>query len=681
MADANDLIETGSQYQTTRRGFLRKVGEATAVGAAATLGGGVLLHLAVDAETRDKQEKTLEFSTGDFLTKWDERETVGMGFHDWALQPENMDRVEQERELVRDLVHEGVSLSAQWSNIGKGQNAEFDLRHRLFLEGRSFRVSENDRDLHLALNILRTKLALLVEKDPEERMLLQEDHDDLLFLADVNAEIVIESNAWSLMPRDWALAFARFYRWLDRTKLPFPTKCQVTPRKSMLGNRGGFYEGGAIAPFPGYQCGEAGICSGQIIVLYSGNGASSIHHEGAHYVADHQETRKRMIGPQSQITPEHYQAQFNRITGDEYRSILNNYFKERGSIGNMLESFVTDYAVTNPQEDFADTLEKLVMFGPFYRAGLNKLRERNPQAAQVLEAKLNFFQKLVGEFSFEGRRKRSEITSWEKKKLDSMTEEKPYFLQGSLLNRTDFLNGQLTMLPWAKGAIFSTSWTTNLGWQLVLQQPQIWQEHMKPVGVEETWTSTVYPVPHFEISGKMKIQLPMIRQLSGQEVEVDTENEASIRKLIGLLPLVDVARLPFYRPLNIVPTTFSPETVRKMADLGTGVPRFITYGWQSRPVPPTFIDNDDLVYMHFQQQGGKWLQAPIETVDLTVHQKIGEGKEKGSVVSQSMTPMLVGDQDIILGIDYQGQVKELVLVNYVGILPQGSVPPPMPQPR
>lgn len=624
----------------TRREFLKIVGVAGITGAAAGAAVTGIPLLLKEAKTRQEREEILTGLTHSFLDEYD-----------WEVAVDNqpppisdLSKFKDKREQARFLLEQGSRLVSEWASISKGDRSYFDNDGRLHLEGRKFAVNENVRDFHLALNLIRAKLALLTETNPQERELLQEDYEDLIFLADLKPEIEISPKAWIIMPKDWALSLARFSLILKRNEILFPSKFIIDPEIPSRTNFGGYYEGTSERfPTPGQQ----------LFMSPFGNG-EMVFHEGGHYIADLARITERIIGlPRGKEFPDH-QIGFERALGRIQQSLILNAKAKGLKSLDELAQFFDSYQVTNPTEDFAVVFENFCFRGPALKKLIEDLRVNNPQAAALLEARYEYIRTEVlrgEEFSFRARKKRLGILSWEGKQLKASALDRQDLVgEDESKYRSEFIRS-LDGFEDADVSIVVPE--GDFDYALALLQPKLWEDilHTGHTG-EIKSTSSFYPIVHQELRGRFTLKVNT--QEGEEKVSINTEDPKSIEHFIGLIPEIINVNKTDITPPKI---KWSEENLRLLGELGLEPPKVSLGGWG--PPFPSLIDNQ-VFYVHFQynEKTKNWETMPLDMRQLRVHTTtVGNGKPL--TFSNYHLPIKIGKKDIFLAINFEARIYEI----------------------
>lgn len=602
-------------------------------------------------ETKEELEKVLTELTNDFIREYDYHQAFGND-QIARVSPQNPDPqresiVNNEREQVNFLVQRGVALLSGWKLLRGGEQPQFDRNLRLHLEGKRLSINENITDFHIALNLIRAKLALSVEKDSLKKELLEEDWEDLMKLVDLRPEIQIGPEAWIIMPREWAINLARVYLIIKRNNLPPPTKFLIDPKELSTTPRQGYYET-AHARFP---------AKGQIVALGPTHAPQKIFHEMAHYIADTANIKRRVVGPREVQFPD-LQLAFDSVVGKIQESLLHSARKAgEKKLPGGIEWFVTDYALTNTKEDFAETFQEFCTRGPAFKRRFEQMRVWNPAAAALLEAKQEFMRtELLGgeELSFEARRKRSEIARWEDQfvRLASLPVSPVESAAWGAKWRTEFVRTD-PRFKW-NAEVFAVIPEEDVNYALFLLQPSIWEDFLGPNGRGIKAISAIFPIPHYELRGAFTVK---VKTVSGEKaVNINTHDPSSIQKFFELLPQLE---FPSPQPLKTI-INYSNKTVSLLEELDLTPFDFNPWIW-NKSFPVTFIDNPSKFFVRFQydEKINQWRNVPIDVRSITIHQTFVDQGGREQITSNYFYPVRVGKRDILLVIDDSGRLEKI----------------------
>jgi len=277
---------------------------------------------------------------------------------------------------------------------------------KLSFEGREFDLS-NQYDFHLASAIIDKSLEKYTQKQSDPSQI-----DNLLWLKDQNFDIRFENDSYAIFPPDRMqvianlLFYAReepkpyvieFYRFGDNR---FPSElggvydCRYT--KSLIDEiKGSFnqdYENSRNCP----------------ILISNSMDSTGIAHEIAHFLG------------------------FSSKTFDqkEFSSVVNHTIKNvESEIVLKDDYYLSNHAMENNEEDFAETLAYYFNNGPYLRNLIQQTRWWDRGAYEILKAKYDFFQNKFGgkQFTTSGK----EITE------DGVFGEKVQFVPNKLYRVSD----------------------------------------------------------------------------------------------------------------------------------------------------------------------------------------------------------------------------------------------------
>lgn len=216
---------------------------------------------------------------------------------------------------------------------------------------------------------------------------LEGDLQSLTWLKRSKAPISMDDNTFQFFPREHMVKTARVLQAVSGLGLDLPSKINWC---------NGCFKGGEGRTISEDEDGKAkvtrekGIVGGQItswlfsqnIVLESDNLSNGVAHELGHYMAGKND----------------YLRLYRDIRG---YSGLAESFRDR-------LKYVTDYAMLNEGEDFADTFSDYMMKGSTFRALLSELQFSSPEDWAVLQAKYNFIKNVVfrgEEFDADGKKR------------------------------------------------------------------------------------------------------------------------------------------------------------------------------------------------------------------------------------------------------------------------------------
>lgn len=606
-----------------------------------------LLTKVEEAKTRVEQEKTFTQLTETFIEDFDYRVAVGNGSL-MSVRQESMWIMDKwrasEREQARFLLERGAALVSLWGSLKGEEKAHFDERGRLHIGERRFLVNESEEDFHLALNLIRSGLVLRVVSE-EDKLLRQEDYEDLLSLIDLDPDIEISPDAWIVMPPDWALHLARFFKITDKIDVPvLPTGVEISRNLQTSANIGGYFEGHR-ARFPEGK---------QHLVVGSGMPPSALFHEGAHYLAESFAIEERSIGVSREqefpVYIKDYHELASRLEMDMFKEA-----REQGKI-EIFDTFVTLYASTHPEEDFAETFTEYFARGPLFRRKIEKLRKNDPRAAEILEAKYQFMKEKVArgeEFSFGGRKARPDILDWEESVINSFGKESSMrdvaeWRAGSLEDR---LRGKA---GFEEAEIVPVIPEGDYGHGMSLILPRVWQDVLFPAEIEAI--SALHTFPHLEIRGKFTIRVPT--EMGEEEITIDTNSSTSIEKFLKRIPKMRVNQSNWSAEIE-----YSNKTRELLREFGISPPEFSPWGW-SRGSRADMVDQPNLAFVRFTYSNdtGRWETAPIDVRSIQILTSFSSpGGEKRRTLD-TYHPLKIGEKDVIVAINDEGRVHEIKLV-------------------
>lgn len=555
------------------------------------------------------------------------------------------------------ILERGVSLAASWDKVeGRNSQTGFDKDGRLMLEGRRLHVNESVIDYHIALNILYAKLIAKVGEDNVERSYAEEDLKDFLRFADIRPQITVEKTAWAVMPNHWARALARFSVFLDEKNIPPPQEYRITRSYQRDGARswGGFYRTGA-----GKLPQES-----QVIHLGSTNWGEHVFHEGGHYIADAHKIGGRLFGADRRLPYPNFQREYDSMLGRMQKSLLQVAKKAGRDLGRWEENcFVSPYASTNTEEDFAETFKYFINSGPAFRQRIKDLRKVDPTAASMLEAKYEFMKMNVAkgfEYSFDGRNKNAPPPHNEKQLFKDINSEDST-LESSLKKTEGWmkdLSGKENFFREASANLVSPRADADLC--LALLEPIVWSDL---TGLEEIVdVSNIASVVHKEFEGKVALSVKM-KGGETKAMRLDTKNAQDIANLAAMVAQLEEKLVT--RMTVVDPKVYSPDSLGYFKSQAVSPPRLAYSGVWSPTYPPYHVDREALYFVRFQYSNGEWKQKTIDLkrTNLFIQSSSGARPE---VRSSNYYTVSVGDKDMMLGVDSDGVVREVRIQGFEG---------------
>lgn len=652
--------ETPGKSTLSRREFLKGLG----IGAGATVLAGLpvlgrvlnerenarrelLMSQLGEARTREELRETLTQETQGYLEEYDYRLASGNSVLSDSTDPKYQQRRQSERESARFLMERGVTLLSTWGALNNESRPSFDAEGRLSIEGKKFAVNQEVSDFHLAFNLIRAKLSLNVETDVTNRALVEEDYRDLLEFVDLGQEIEISPDSWIIMPKEWAISLARFTLIIKKGKIPLPEKIVIDPRVSTEIGLGGYYEG-VSGRFPE---------RGQVLNLSSREGANVTFHEGGHYVADSHAAKRRAIGLPQELEIPNHALDFEAATSKAQKEQLLEARSREGGRVEELDQFITAYSVTNPGEDFAEIFKEFLVGGPLFRVTLEERMVRGKGGASILQAKYNYMKEKVTngeEFSFEARKRRNVISGWE----DGLLKDFQPAPSLRKIAEVEAENAQKIMNSYPgleEVEVITVVPEGDFDYALSLLEPAVWKDIMQLIPKDKVpSTSALYPVSHLELRGKFTFRATTPQ--GEKSMTIDTSDPSSIKKFVDIAPQINAP------VVDITPRQIkvSQETQDNLAELGLNFPRVYPWGW-GHSYPPSFIDTPNVAYVHFQEnpETGEWETVPIDVRQITVHRTFPDELGRESIGFMSVTPIKLGEKDVILAIRLNGEIDQL----------------------
>lgn len=650
----------------TRRQLLKAAG----LGVGVTVAGGapVVLGLAQRYEQAKKEalevqvdaaksgedlERSLKDLTQEFIRDYDYRVEIGNPKANvWEGMPEEeRGRREvlrkQERESVAHLMERGRALYDLWVRFEGTGRAYFDSDQRLHLGERVFDVNENERDFHLALNLMRTHFAVKAAEDPMEKDLAQEDYNDFVKLVDSDLQIEIAPNSWLIMPKEWALGLARVNILFKSANTPRPQKIVIDPEIPSDVNVGGYYRG-AEGIFP-----EQGMA----LFLRPNLSPGVIFHETGHYLEDIVNIPETRIGVREEAEYPNHRLGFGKAAAEAQRKAI----LESRDFGRMdeLNAFVSSYAATNPSEDFASTLEDYIMYGPVLRQWIEERKREDPRGTSLLEAKYQYIKEHIAggeEFSFGGRKKRIGILEWEEQRKNSFPERgNP---KDEVRDETEWRARELGRIEGFQGVKLTPYVSTgNYNYALALLESSVWEDVLGlNRGQRVESASPLYPIAHLEIEGSFWVG---VHTAEGEaRVFIDPNYPELIEHFVERVKSREI----FAPEIDITPPPyeFSEESHKKFGELEIPIPKFTPWSWGSS-YPPNFVDNREIFYVRFtQNEKGQWEKTPIDRRVVDVYVSRYDEKRGRVAEVQRVYPVQLGERDLILAINSEGRIHEII---------------------
>lgn len=586
-----------------------------------------------NARNKEEQEKIFKGEAKLYLEDYDSQKNEGNG----KIQYPNPNiRVGDLREGVRILMERGVALVANWNQIQGIDQPQFLQNGRLILEGKNLNVNEDLFDYHLALNIIRAKLAFIAEDDEKKKPVVKEDLDDTLKLADIRPHIEIEKNAFLIMPESWTLNISRYFQILDRQNLPYPQKIVIGEAQTNQNpTTGGGYIGGIYhGRFPE---------NNQYFYISARQASpSGIFHEGGHYLYDIEASKSRLIGAKDK--PKSLKDIYQNAVAKAQRLFF------RSGTGDELFTFLTPYSTTNEQEDFADTMQIFCSEGPLFRARIEYLEGRDPEAAKVLKAKYEAIKGILGgwEFSFDKHKKDDSLTDWEeylKKnayRWDQSKGQKHYDkpLQQAITDTEDFEKRKGT--PGLGNPNVIAIIPRDLDFAKALTDLSYWNS--KHEGFEADEILQQYPVGHLELRGKFVIRG---NNIPGQTIGIDTSDPTeSVKAIIRNFPAFSAMVVGEKNDTLI-------EKLRKtgLNVFGSGTPTI------TKNYPPGLINTMDYcVQFHWNKISNSWEVKPIQSRSVIIKTSFADTPQ-----TNEQPEIEFGDKDIFLKINPDGTIRDLFI--------------------
>lgn len=205
----------------------------------------------------------------------------------------------------------------------------------------------------------------------------QEAEDDLAvlnWLRRRGAPVNFKEETFTFFPKDEMVALGRVWQFADRLGLNIPTQVEWCAGclNTLEGKQITVKEDGALEVKRGGKVGGIPTEKGGVI-LENTNLVDSLVHEEGHVVS----------------RVKNYLQQFADIRG--YRGVAAN-ISERSN-------FVSEYAMADVDEDFAETFSKFVMDGKEFRKQIERLKLLNDPAWIILQSKYDFMRNITfGEF-------------------------------------------------------------------------------------------------------------------------------------------------------------------------------------------------------------------------------------------------------------------------------------------
>jgi hypothetical protein len=248
---------------------------------------------------------------------------------------------------------------------------------KLSFEGREFDLS-NQYDFHLASAIIDKSLEKYTQKQNDSSQI-----DNLLWLKDQNIDIRFENDSYAIFPPDRMQVMANLLFYAREEPRPYVIE---------------FYRFGdnrfPSEPAGVYDCTYAKSLIDEIknsfnqdyydkkncpILISNIVDSTGITHEIAHFLGYSSKT-------------------FNQ---EEYVSVANLAIKNSESeISLKNDCYLTNYAMSNNGEDFAETLAYYFNNGSYFRNLIQQTRWWDRGAYEVLKAKYDFFQNKFGDKQF-----------------------------------------------------------------------------------------------------------------------------------------------------------------------------------------------------------------------------------------------------------------------------------------
>ncbi len=634
-----------------RREVLKLAGAATASAFLTTLG---LRHFIIDnqaetvnqqhlqdqlknAQNKKEQEDIFKDHARLYLEEYDTQKEAGNRKIQYPIPTPNGSAYTPElsglRENARLLMEKGVLLVATWNSLQGEETPRFNSPGRLSLEGKNLRTSEDRFDYHLALNIIRAKLAFITEEDDKKKPVVKEDLDDVLKLADINPKVEVDLDAFLIMPESWILNISRYYQILDRQKVFYPEKIIIGERNPSVAGQyvGGIYHG----RFPQEN---------QFLFISPKRAdPSSIFHEGGHYLYDIEASKSRVIGAKEK--PKDLKSVYQKAVAKAQK-----IFYQSG-IGDELLTFLTPYSMTNEQEDFADTMQIFCSEGPLFRARIEYLEDKDPEAAKVLKARYDAVKEILGgwEYSFDGHKKDDSLADWEddlkkspKYRWDKSKGQKAY--QRTIRqSTTDIEEGEKRRgTPGLGNPNVIAVIPSDLDFAKSLTDLSYWNQKYKGFDADEVLQQ--YPVGHLELRGKF---IARGNNNTNQAIGIDTSDPTESVKAI-------VRNFPALNGMIVGEPDDALREKLKKAGLnvfGSGTPAI------TRSYPPSLISTMDY-YVQFQwnKTFNSWGFIPIQSRVAILKRSFA-----GTPQTNEQIEVQFGDKDIFLKINPDGTIRDLYI--------------------